>query len=76
MEADSAVYTCQARNVLGVATRNFTVGVEGAGMDHPVLPDGPDNTTVQAGAAASLECRVSHFTSLSSGVLCYAFDHL
>ena len=55
--SDSATYTCRAGNALGRADRNYTLKVEESSL-HPRLPRGPDNTTVEAGATAVLECEV------------------
>jgi len=45
VESDSGIFTCVARNVVGETAANFTLRVEDTGQ-HPVLPAGPDNTTV------------------------------
>ena len=54
---DSGVYTCVAENKLGRAERNFTLKVEES-PQHPHLPRGPNNTTVEEGMSAVLECEV------------------
>ena len=67
--AVTGVYTCTARNLVGAAVRNYTVTVDqlgpagpgtgGTAQDNqPVLPGGPENTTVQQGDTARLECVV------------------
>jgi len=45
VESDSGIFTCVARNVVGQTSANFTLHVEDMGQ-HPVLPAGPDNTTI------------------------------
>ena len=67
--ADTGVYTCTARNLVGAAVRNYTVTVDQLGParpgtggpaqeNQPALPGGPENTTVQQGDTARLECVV------------------
>ena len=65
--ADTGVYTCVAVNLVGVAVRNYTVTVDQLGPagtggpaqeKQPALPGGPENTTVQQGDTARLECVV------------------
>ena len=65
--ADTGVYTCVAVNLVGVAVRNYTVTVDQLGPagtggpaqeKQPALTGGPENTTVQQGDTARLECVV------------------
>ena len=59
--ADSGVYTCRARNLVGERTMNFTLDVRskpGVAAHAIVTDSGPMNTTVVAGDAAMLQCRV------------------
>jgi len=65
--ANTGVYTCYAGNLVGVAVRNYTVTVDQLGPagtggpaqeKQPSLPGGPENTTVQQGDTARLECVV------------------
>ena len=58
MQVDSAVYTCQARNLIGAAATNFTLAVEVPLAEQPTVA-GNGNVSVMAGDTASLQCRVS-----------------
>ena len=70
---DSGLYTCMARNNIGSSARNFTLDVVGdessnevqspdLPIDFPghsdLMPTGPQNTTVEQGDKAVLECKV------------------
>ena len=57
MEVDSAVYTCQARNLVGSVARNFSLGVSVPVSEQPAV-SGPGNLTVVVGETAALQCRV------------------
>ena len=57
MKVDSATYTCKAKNLIGEATRNYTLHVEMPVEDQPVV-SGANNQTVAVGGVASLQCRV------------------
>ena len=72
-KADSGLYTCMARNNVGAMARNFTLDVVGdessnevQNADLPIdfpshadlMPTGPQNTTVEQGEKAVLECKV------------------
>ena len=58
--ADSGVYTCRARNLIGEKTVNFTLDVEQPlGATHAIVTEvGPLNNTVSVGERATLQCRV------------------
>ena len=58
MEVDSAVYTCQAKNMVGAVTRNVTLSVEPRYSDHQPVVSGSGNSSVVVGDTASLQCRV------------------
>ena len=58
MEVDTAVYTCQAKNLLGSVTRNFTLDVSVPYSDQQPVVSGSGNMTVLVGDTASLQCRV------------------
>ena len=58
MKVDSAVYTCQARNIIGVASKNFTLTVEVPLAEQPTV-QGNGNVSVLVGDTAALQCRVS-----------------
>jgi hypothetical protein len=74
--SDTGIYTCVASNLVGRAAKNFTVTVDqlgpsgggnigggGSGRhEQPLLPGGPENTTVHHGDTASLECLVRSAT--------------
>merc|ERR1712233_97368 len=57
MEVDSAVYTCQAKNLVGSVTKNYTLNVEVPISDQPTV-SGAGNMSVLVGDTASLQCRV------------------
>lgn len=59
-KADSGVYTCRARNLIGQKTVNFTLEVEQPqGSNHAVVTEvGPVNTSVFVGEQATLQCRI------------------
>lgn len=75
--SDSGLYTCEARNLVGVATKNFTLDVTPPEREtmtsgdigivdnqhFPILPNGPENTTVEQGGRAVLECKVQSATA-------------
>ena len=57
--ADSGVYTCRARNLIGEKTVNFTLDVEEPQRAHAIVTEvGPANTTVLVGGEATLSCKV------------------
>ena len=58
--ADSGVYSCRARNLIGQQTTNFTLEVRPTvGTTHAIVTEaGPANTTVSVGETATLQCRV------------------
>jgi hypothetical protein len=58
--ADSGVYSCRARNLIGEKVMNFTLEVRAAaGTTHAIVTEaGPANTTVRTGETATLQCRV------------------
>ena len=58
MQVDSALYRCEARNILGVASLNFTLNVQIPIADQPSVL-GQGNVSVMVGDTASLQCRVS-----------------
>ena len=66
---DTAVYTCYAQNTIGHASKNFTVQVvsdandldqsytpDFSAISHLTVPNNPENTTVEQGGSAILEC--------------------
>ena len=55
---DSAVYTCQARNIIGATSKNFTLNVEVPLAEQPTVV-GNGNVSVLVGDTASLQCRVN-----------------
>jgi len=57
MEVDSAVYTCQAKNLVGSVTKNYTLNVEVPISEQPTV-SGAGNMSVLVGDTASLQCRV------------------
>lgn len=57
MKVDSAVYTCQAKNLIGSVTKNYTLSVAEGVVDTPNV-SGNGNTSVVVGDTASLQCRV------------------
>lgn len=58
--ADSGVYTCHAKNMIGDKTKNFTLVVkQTVGTTHAIVTEvGPTNTTVISGGSATLQCKV------------------
>jgi len=56
---DSGRFTCVARNMVGEASKNFTVEVEDEGTDPPNFSHAPMNRTVREGEPATFDCRVS-----------------
>ena len=61
MKVDSALYTCLAKNLIGSATKNFTLSVEVPLLlseDQPTVV-GNGNASVLVGDTASLQCRVN-----------------
>ena len=58
MQVDSAVYRCEARNIIGMASLNFTLNVEVPIAEQPAVM-GQGNVSVMVGDTASLQCRVS-----------------
>lgn len=57
MKVDSAVYTCQAKNLIGEVTRNYSLHVDVMAEEQPAV-SGAGNQTVMVGGTASLQCRV------------------
>lgn len=57
MKVDSAVYTCQASNLVGSAGRNYTLAVEAMEAEQPTI-SGAGNQTIPEGGTVSLQCRV------------------
>ena len=58
MEVDTAIYTCQAKNLLGSVTRNFSLEVTSPYSSHQPVVSGSGNMTVLVGDTAALQCRV------------------
>jgi len=58
MQVDSAVYSCQAKNLVGFITRNFTLHVASPYSETRPVVSGSGNTTIVEGDTASLQCRV------------------
>ena len=58
--ADSGMYTCRAKNMLGEQTMNYTLEVKNiVGGPHAIVTvAGPSNKTVVVGGEATLQCRV------------------
>ena len=61
--ADSGTFTCVARNMIGSSSRNFTLTVIDSGLASPFLPSGPENTTVEQGSPAKLDCEIKSSTA-------------
>jgi len=62
MVRDSGRYTCVARNMVGEASKNFTVEVEDEGTEPPNFSHAPMNRTVREGEAATFDCRVRSYS--------------
>jgi len=58
MKVDSAVYTCQAKNLVGSTTKNYTLAVTSVQVPDQPKVSGNGNTSVVVGETASLQCRV------------------
>ena len=58
--ADSGLYTCRAKNMLGEQTMNFTLEVDNVvGAPHAIVTVvGSSDKTVEIGGDATLQCRV------------------
>ena len=55
--ADSGIYTCRARNLIGEKTLNFTLEVEHT-EPHAIVTHVQTNTNVYVGEEATLQCKV------------------
>ena len=60
--ADAGTFTCVAKNKIGKTSRNFSLSVVESGIESPLLPSGPENTTVELGNVAKLECEIKSTT--------------
>lgn len=56
--ADSGIYTCRARNLIGEKTLNFTLEVEHTAPHAVVTEATQTNTNVYVGEEATLQCKV------------------
>jgi len=62
MVRDSGRYTCVARNMVGEASKNFTVEVEDEATEPPNFSHAPMNRTVREGDSATFDCRVTSYS--------------